>query len=180
MDGKHRHEFTWRHSPGLQRLERHEPISVSKCVLHSPARRRSAGPDDPRRRIDHQRDRLANRQCGHRWGDYTAIDIDPVDDTTFWVINEYVPTTSAIGGDCESARLTWPAAEARHQHQRPRRVQLLRRRQLLPLRAVNTRLRQARIRSFRGRPTRVTILMTAIPSSHCLSRSRYMIRPITA
>ena len=32
-----------------------------------------------------------------RWGDYTSIDIDPVDDTTFWFINEYVPTTSSIG-----------------------------------------------------------------------------------
>ena len=34
---------------------------------------------------------------GNRWGDYTAIDIDPTDDTTFWYINEYVPTTSASG-----------------------------------------------------------------------------------
>jgi hypothetical protein len=32
-----------------------------------------------------------------RWGDYTAIDIDPTDDTTFWFINEYVPMTSSIG-----------------------------------------------------------------------------------
>ena len=32
-----------------------------------------------------------------RWGDYSAIDIDPTDDTTFWYINEYVPTTSSIG-----------------------------------------------------------------------------------
>ena len=32
-----------------------------------------------------------------RWGDYTAIDIDPTDDTTFWYINEYVPTTSSTG-----------------------------------------------------------------------------------
>src|SRR6476469_3175069 len=32
-----------------------------------------------------------------RWGDYTSIDIDTVDDTTFWYINEYVPTTSSIG-----------------------------------------------------------------------------------
>jgi cell division septation protein DedD len=31
-----------------------------------------------------------------RWGDYTAIDIDPTDDTTFWYINEYVPTTGSI------------------------------------------------------------------------------------
>jgi hypothetical protein len=28
---------------------------------------------------------------GSRWGDYTAIDIDPVDDTTFWYVNEYYP-----------------------------------------------------------------------------------------
>ncbi len=32
-----------------------------------------------------------------RWGDYTAIDVDPTDDTTFWYINEYVPSTSSIG-----------------------------------------------------------------------------------
>ena len=34
---------------------------------------------------------------GNRWGDYSSIDIDPVDDTTFWVVSEYVPTTSAAG-----------------------------------------------------------------------------------
>ena len=34
---------------------------------------------------------------GNRWGDYTSIDIDPVDDTTFWVVNEYVPVTSGAG-----------------------------------------------------------------------------------
>ncbi len=32
-----------------------------------------------------------------RWGDYTALVIDPTDDTTFWYINEYVPMTSSIG-----------------------------------------------------------------------------------
>src|SRR5205814_6384183 len=35
--------------------------------------------------------------AGHRWGDYTAMVVDPSDDTTFWYINEYVPTTSSIG-----------------------------------------------------------------------------------
>jgi len=33
----------------------------------------------------------------NRWGDYTSIDIDPVDDLTFWSVSEYVPTTSSIG-----------------------------------------------------------------------------------
>ena len=32
-----------------------------------------------------------------RWGDYSSIDIDPTDDTTFWSVHEYVPTTSSIG-----------------------------------------------------------------------------------
>ncbi|MEO8460257.1 MAG: hypothetical protein ABI451_06995 [Dokdonella sp.] len=34
---------------------------------------------------------------GNRWGDYTSMNIDPVDDCTFWYINEYVPSTSASG-----------------------------------------------------------------------------------
>ena len=33
----------------------------------------------------------------NRWGDYTALSIDPTDDITFWYVNEYVPTTSASG-----------------------------------------------------------------------------------
>ncbi|MCO5242551.1 MAG: immune inhibitor A [Anaerolineae bacterium] len=32
-----------------------------------------------------------------RWGDYTSMVVDPVDDCTFWYVNEYVPTTSSVG-----------------------------------------------------------------------------------
>jgi hypothetical protein len=32
-----------------------------------------------------------------RWGDYTSLNVDPVDDCTFWYVNEYVPTTSSVG-----------------------------------------------------------------------------------
>ena len=32
---------------------------------------------------------------GHRWGDYTSLSVDPVDDCTFWHVNEYYPVTSA-------------------------------------------------------------------------------------
>jgi hypothetical protein len=32
-----------------------------------------------------------------RWGDYTSMNVDPVDDCTFWYVNEYVPTTSSSG-----------------------------------------------------------------------------------
>ncbi|HUF38950.1 MAG TPA: hypothetical protein VMN57_10535 [Anaerolineales bacterium] len=32
-----------------------------------------------------------------RWGDYTSMVIDPVDDCTFWYTNQWLPTTSTIG-----------------------------------------------------------------------------------
>ncbi len=32
-----------------------------------------------------------------RWGDYTSMNIDPIDDCTFWYVNEYLPTTSSVG-----------------------------------------------------------------------------------
>jgi hypothetical protein len=32
-----------------------------------------------------------------RWGDYTDMTVDPVDDCTFWYVNQYLPTTSPVG-----------------------------------------------------------------------------------
>jgi len=32
-----------------------------------------------------------------RWGDYTSVNVDPIDDCTFWYVNEYIPTTSSVG-----------------------------------------------------------------------------------
>src|SRR5436309_379152 len=32
----------------------------------------------------------------NRWGDYSALSIDPVDDTTFWYTNEYYTTTTSF------------------------------------------------------------------------------------
>ena len=32
-----------------------------------------------------------------RWGDYTAMTVDPVDDCTFWYVNQYLPNTSSVG-----------------------------------------------------------------------------------
>jgi hypothetical protein len=29
-----------------------------------------------------------------RWGDYTAMTVDPVDDCTFWYVNQYLPVNS--------------------------------------------------------------------------------------
>jgi hypothetical protein len=35
----------------------------------------------------------SQRSTGSRWGDYTAMNIDPTDDCTFWYVNEYIQTT---------------------------------------------------------------------------------------
>lgn len=32
-----------------------------------------------------------------RWGDYTSMNVDPVDDCTFWYVNEWLPVTSGAG-----------------------------------------------------------------------------------
>src|SRR5437762_12997336 len=33
---------------------------------------------------------------GNRWGDYSALTIDPVDDHTFWYTNEYYTATASV------------------------------------------------------------------------------------
>jgi hypothetical protein len=38
-----------------------------------------------------------SQTSSQRWGDYTHMAIDPVDDCTFWYINEYVPVSSGNG-----------------------------------------------------------------------------------
>jgi hypothetical protein len=43
------------------------------------------------------KDGTGSQTGSNRWGDYTAMQVDPSDDTTFWYINEYVPSTSSIG-----------------------------------------------------------------------------------
>jgi hypothetical protein len=32
-----------------------------------------------------------------RWGDYSSMNVDPIDDCTFWYVNEYLPNTSNVG-----------------------------------------------------------------------------------
>lgn len=33
--------------------------------------------------------------CGNRWGDYSSMSVDPVDDCTFWYTSEYYPSSSS-------------------------------------------------------------------------------------
>ena len=42
-------------------------------------------------------DGTGSQTGSQRWGDYTSMNIDPLDDCTFWFVNEYVPNTSSTG-----------------------------------------------------------------------------------
>jgi hypothetical protein len=44
-----------------------------------------------------------------RWGDYSALSIDPVDDCTFWYTTEYYSTTSAVGWRTRIASFKFPS-----------------------------------------------------------------------
>jgi len=50
----------------------------------------------------------AQTGSAHRWGDYTMMAVDPVDDCTFWYTNEYVQTTSATGWRTRIASFKFP------------------------------------------------------------------------
>lgn len=39
----------------------------------------------------------SNTSTNSRWGDYTSMNVDPVDDCTFWYVNQYTPVTSSAG-----------------------------------------------------------------------------------
>ncbi|MEP6776575.1 MAG: hypothetical protein ABJA50_13350, partial [Chloroflexota bacterium] len=47
-----------------------------------------------------------------RWGDYSDMTVDPVDDCTFWYINEYVPTTSSVGWRTRIGSFKFPGCGA--------------------------------------------------------------------
>ena len=47
----------------------------------------------------------------NRWGDYSSMNIDPVDDCTFWFITEYYPVTSATGWVLRVGSFRFPAPQ---------------------------------------------------------------------
>ena len=47
-----------------------------------------------------------------RWGDYTTMNVDPVDGCTFWYTNEYLDTTSLAGWKTWIASFKFPAGAA--------------------------------------------------------------------
>ena len=44
----------------------------------------------------------------NRWGDYSGLAIDPVDDCTFWYVNQYYPTNSGFRFHTRVASFKFP------------------------------------------------------------------------
>ncbi|HEV2352145.1 MAG TPA: hypothetical protein VG028_20115 [Terriglobia bacterium] len=44
-----------------------------------------------------------------RWGDYSAMSVDPVDDCTFWYTNEYLPTSGSFNWNTRIASFKFPS-----------------------------------------------------------------------
>lgn len=49
-----------------------------------------------------------------RWGNYSTLDLDPVDDCTFWYTNEYYATTSAAGWQTRIGSFKVPSCGGSH------------------------------------------------------------------
>lgn len=49
---------------------------------------------------------------GNRWGDYSSMSIDPVDECTFWYSQEYYAATSSIGWSTRIGSFKFPACTA--------------------------------------------------------------------
>ena len=47
----------------------------------------------------------------NRWGDYSAIVVDPVDDCTFWYVNEYLPANGNFNFHTRLASLKFPGCK---------------------------------------------------------------------
>jgi hypothetical protein len=47
----------------------------------------------------------------NRWGDYSAITIDPIDDCTFWYTNQYLKTTGSFNWSTRIASFKFPSCQ---------------------------------------------------------------------
>ncbi len=47
----------------------------------------------------------------HRWGDYSAVSVDPVDDCTFWYTNEYLKSSGSFNWSTRIASFKFPGCQ---------------------------------------------------------------------
>ena len=87
--------------------------SVSSSTLHPAIRYTSRAVDDPLGTMQAETSLIegGGSQSGYnlsRWGDYSAMSIDPVDDCTFWYTNEYLQTNGAFNWSTRIGTFKFP------------------------------------------------------------------------
>jgi hypothetical protein len=50
--------------------------------------------------------------CGNRWGDYTAMQVDPSDDCTFWYVDQYEPANGDFNWHTRIASFKFPTCSS--------------------------------------------------------------------
>ena len=97
------------HGARLQRLEQLD--AAPGDPLHRPPRHRSAQHDAGRSARIIDRRRLADRPALDRWGDYSAMTVDPVDDCTFWYTTEYLKANGAFNWSTRIGSFKFPGCQ---------------------------------------------------------------------
>lgn len=57
-------------------------------------------------------DGAGSQTSGQRWGDYTSMNIDPLNDCTFWYTNQYYVTNSSFAWRTRVTSFTYPSCRA--------------------------------------------------------------------
>ncbi|PYV10752.1 MAG: hypothetical protein DMG23_06660 [Acidobacteria bacterium] len=86
--------------------------SVSSPNIHPAIRFTGRVPSDPLGSLEGE-GRIfegtgSQTQNLNRWGDYTSMSIDPVDDCTFWYTNEYLLTNGTFNWSTRIASFKFP------------------------------------------------------------------------
>jgi len=79
--------------PGIRYTGRHAGDPLGTMTLHERVIQAGSG---------------AQTSSAARWGDYTDLNIDPVDECTFWYVNEYIKTTSSAGWQTRIGTFKFP------------------------------------------------------------------------
>ncbi len=87
--------------------------SVSSSSIHPAIRYTGRVPTDPLGTMEAEKTIIngTGSQLKHldRWGDYSSMAIDPVDDCTFWYTNEYLKTSGTFNWNTRIASFKFPS-----------------------------------------------------------------------
>lgn len=89
--------------------------SASDTNLHPSIRYTGRLPGDPAGKMEQENNLLvgSGSQTGGltRWGDYSAITIDPVDDCTFWYVNQYLKSDGSFNWSTRIGAFKFPSCK---------------------------------------------------------------------